>query len=159
MKTTKILISCFVLCFFSCKKEHLYQSYVDLEQQTWHSDSVVKFNIQILDTNSVCDVFLKIRHTTKYKYQNLFVFFTVIKEDNVLLRDTVEIYLHDKKGKPLGVGFGDNKEVSRKVASSLTGLEKCTILVEQAMRYGNKTKMEQLQNLKSVGVFIKKTDE
>jgi gliding motility-associated lipoprotein GldH len=159
MITKKIITLTLLFCIFSCKKETLYQAYFDLNEQAWHSDSIIKFETKITDTINDYDVFLKIRHTTKYKYQNLFVFITMLEENNVFLRDTVEVYLHDKTGKPLGTGFGENREFSYKIASNLSKLGSCTILLEQAMRYGNRTNIERLEYLKSIGVSIKKTDE
>lgn len=159
MITKKIITLTLLFCIFSCKKETLYQSYFDLNEQAWHADSIIKFETKITDTINDYDVFLKIRHTTKYKYQNLFVFITMLNENNVVLRDTIEVYLHDKTGKPLGTGFGENREFSYKIASNLSKLGSLTILLEQAMRYGNRTNIERLEYLRSIGVSIKKTNE
>jgi hypothetical protein len=122
MITKKIITLTLLFCIFSCKKETLYQAYFDLNEQAWHSDSIIKFETKITDTINDYDVFLKIR-------------------------------------KPLGTGFGENREFSYKIASNLSKLGSCTILLEQAMRYGNRTNIERLEYLKSIGVSIKKTDE
>ena len=38
MTTSRILILCFITCFFSCKKDLFYQSYFDLKEQTVNRD-------------------------------------------------------------------------------------------------------------------------
>ena len=144
------------LFMFSCGKENIINSYKDFEGNIWESDSIVSFEYEIKDSTSSYLQELNIRHTTDYEFQNLFVF---LKEEG--RRDTIEIFLSDRSGKWLGRGVGDIREITIKLNSSKTYQKtgEKELIVEQAMRYGEKEKIEVLGNIISLGLKIKKNHD
>ena len=62
------------------------------------------------DTSLTYDLYAMIRHTTNYRFQNLFLFTEIQSK-----KDTLEIILSEKNGKWRGKGFGDVKELKIKI--------------------------------------------
>jgi gliding motility-associated lipoprotein GldH len=154
MKNTALLIILFV--FISCNKKNVYQKFFDIPENIWHTDSLINFKLTQLDTNRNYKVFLNIRHGVEYKYQNIFLF---SKTD--YNKDTLEIYLCDNVGKWYGRGWGDIKDVSIDISNinNKKIINSKNISFEQAMRYGDKVRVNNLQHIHSLGIIIQQYND
>jgi gliding motility-associated lipoprotein GldH len=141
--------------FISCDNSIVFEEYKSFENQKWNTDSIALFNYFITDTTSKNIIKIKLRHTVEYEFQNLFLF---IKAEKM---DTIEIQLATKEGRWAGKGVGDirtvefvykNKEVFSKKGDFI-------IEIEQAMRYGDFEKIQQLKNIESIGFSIEKQND
>jgi gliding motility-associated lipoprotein GldH len=94
------------LVLISCSNKQTTEQYRVFSEQKWNTDSIVVFSLNNKDSITPQDIVLKIRHSTEYKFQNLYVF-TLFRGS----LDTVEIVLSEKNGKWLGKGFGDAREI------------------------------------------------
>ncbi len=152
----KILIPLILITLiFSCVEKDDFQSYKRLKNQEWLSQDTINFNFFINDTLSNYNLFFNLRHTLNYEYRNLFLF--VHTEEST---DTIEVMLSDKKGKWYGKGVGDIREIQTKIKTiKYDKRAKHRVTLEQAMRYGEKEKIESLKNIDAVGIMIIKTDE
>ena len=63
----------FTLAFISCNN-NIFEDYKTFEDQIWNSDSSVVFGYSVSDTTSRNQLVIKVRHTTDYEFQNLFLF-------------------------------------------------------------------------------------
>jgi len=145
----------FVLVFSSCNNNSVFNDYKTFENQTWNADSNVVFGYSVSDTTSQNQIVIKVRHTTDYEFQNLFLFFKTKKTD------TLELLLANKEGKWLGKGVGDVREVEFVYKKDKVFTEKgdFTFEIEQAMRYGKLEKTQHLNNIKAIGLSIQKQDD
>ena len=100
-----ILGSLFIFFLFSCEKRGFYDEYKVFEDQAWHTDSIKEFTFFVEDTIKKYNIILRIRHTTEYDFQNLFLFVQLDK------KDTLEVKLANKEGAWKGKGMGDVREV------------------------------------------------
>ncbi|RME14198.1 MAG: gliding motility lipoprotein GldH [Bacteroidetes bacterium] len=111
MKQKILLLS--ILFFLSCKKTStVYSKYYYFEKQEWASKDTAKFRVDIIDTISLCDVNIKIRHGELYPYSNLYVFLTTVYPDKSRKTDTIECILANSKGKWYGSGLGDLYDIT-----------------------------------------------
>lgn len=133
----------------------VYENYYSFENESWNSDSLKRFDFEIMDTLATYNLSLNVRHSIDYEYQNLFVF--ISGEVN----DTVELMLADKNGKWKGLGISDVREFTRPLEKDKTFSKKGKhyINIEQAMRYGASEKIQHLPNILDVGLTIKKQDD
>ena len=143
-----------IVMFISCDNSIVFEEYKSFENQKWNTDSIALFNYFITDTTSKNIIKIKLRHTVEYEFQNLFLF---IKSEKM---DTIEIQLANKEGRWLGKGVGDIRMVdfvykNKKVFSKKGDL---IIEIEQAMRYGNFEKTQQLKHIESIGFRVEKND-
>lgn len=99
--------------FFSCKKTStVYSKYYYFEKEEWSSKDTAKFKVDIIDTLSLCDVNIKIRHGELYPYNNLYVFLTTVYPDKSQKTDTIECILANSKGEWYGSGLGDMYDIT-----------------------------------------------
>jgi len=151
---TLVLIGTIVM-FISCNNNVVFENYKTFENQTWNTDSSVIFSYSISDTTCKNQIIIKVRHTTNYEFQNLFLF---AKTEKI---DTVELMLANKEGKWLGEGIGDVREVEFVYRKDKVFAEKgnFTFEIEQAIRYGKLEKIQNLNNIKAIGLSIQKQDD
>ena len=76
-------------------------------------------------------------------------------------KDTIEVLISDKKGKWLGTGIGDVREIEVKFKDKkiYQNKEIQNLRIEQAMRYGSEEKISNLKNIYAVGVTVIKNHE
>jgi len=144
-----------IVIFISCDSSIVFEEYKSFENQKWNTDSIVLFNYFTTDTTSKNIIKIKLRHTVEYEFQNLFLFIKAEK------KDTIEIQLANKEGRWIGKGVGDirtvefvykNKEVFSKKGDFI-------IEIEQAMRYGDFERIQQLKNIEAIGLSIEKQND
>ena len=144
------------LLLLVCCNTNTESSYSVFEEDSWHADSIITLNHSVVESTTKHNLYLKIRHTTDFEYQNLFLFVDFQEK-----RDTIEIALSEKSGKWLGSGFGDIKEVEYCFAKKIIFNSKktCYVTVEQAMRYGDQPVITRLKGIIALGINIKKSED
>ena len=154
MTRTLVLIGTIVM-FISCNNNVVFENYKAFENQTWNADSSVIFSYSVSDTICKNKVVIKVRHTINYGFQNLFLFAKTEKTD------TVELMLANKEGKWLGKGIGDVREFEFVYRKDKVFPRKgnFTFEIEQAIRYGELEKIQDLNNIKAIGLSIQKQDD
>lgn len=140
--------------FFSCDNT-VYESHNSFEEKSWNSDSVITFNYNISDTLNPHEMSVLVRHTVDYEYQNLFLFLSGE------LNDTIELELADKIGKWKGSGLSDIREFEYLFAKNKVFSKKGnhSINIEQAMRFGAKEKIQNLEHVSDIGLIIRKQND
>ena len=144
------------LLLLVCCNTNTESSYSVFEEDSWHADSIITLSHSVVDTITKQNLYLKIRHTTDFEYQNIFLFVDFQEK-----RDTIEVTLSEKNGKWLGSGFGDIKEVEYCFAKEIIFNSKKTsnVTVEQAMRYGEQPVITNLKGIIALGINIKKSED
>lgn len=141
--------------FIACQNNKTQYNYYVFEDEKWNSDSIVSFNFDNIDTTASYDIYLKIRHSVDYRFQNLFLFSNINNE-----KDTIEIFLSQKNGKWNGKGFGDIKEIDVLISkeASFENFDEANYSFEQAMRYNDLEKIIELDGLFAIGLAMKRNE-
>jgi gliding motility-associated lipoprotein GldH len=115
----------------------------------------VVFNYFIADTICKNQIAIKVRYTTDYEFQNLFLFIKTEKAD------TLELLLANKEGRWLGKGISDVREFEFVYIKDKVFPRKgdFTFEIEQAVRYGEFEKIQHLNNIQAIGLSIQKQDD
>jgi gliding motility-associated lipoprotein GldH len=100
-----ILISLFLIQ--ACDKNRFYFKFVEIPGDKWNNKNILHFDVPILDTINSHSVYLLVRNTANYKYNNLFLFVTTTSPLGYSIRDTLELTLADQRGKWTGKGAAD----------------------------------------------------
>ena len=150
----RIFLYLFVF-FIACQNSKTQYKYYVFENEKWNSDSIVRFNFDNIDTAASYDIYLKIRHSVDYRFQNLFLFSNINNE-----KDTIEIFLSQKNGKWNGKGFGDIKEIDVLISkeASFENFDEANYSFEQAMRYNDLEKIIELDGLFAIGLAMKRNE-
>ncbi len=133
-----------------CAPDPLYDHTKKVPGSVWNEDESIRFEVPVEDTNYLYRFFLNIRHSTDYRYANLFFFINTTFPDGTQARDTVECLLADKTGKWLGRGITNIRDYQVMLRSGLRFPQKGTYVFEfeQAMRE------QELAGIKDIGLRI-----
>ncbi|MBU3927740.1 MAG: gliding motility lipoprotein GldH [Bacteroidetes bacterium] len=131
-----VLILFAVLVLVSCDVHTLYDQQVALPENGWFKNEAVKFDLDISDTITPYHFELTLRHTTNYRYCNLYIFLTTRFPEGKMSRDTIELVLADPTGQWVGKGWGNLRDNEITLKSPLFFPQKghYQFLVQQAMR-------------------------
>jgi gliding motility-associated lipoprotein GldH len=113
---------------------------------------VCRYDVIIEDTSALYNVYINIRNNKNYPYQNLWLFLENQNPDSSIVKDSVECYLADQRGKWLGSGMGSIIEMpilyQQQVKFNQKGMYQFRIV--QGMRD------DVLQGISDVGVRVEK---
>jgi gliding motility-associated lipoprotein GldH len=98
------LIFLVLILSLSCDRQRVFEEFRPIKGQTWNSNEVMHFNVNINDTTTAHNVYISIRNTGDYEYSNIYLFVTAHSPNGSQVRDTIEITLADEHGKWLGKG-------------------------------------------------------
>lgn len=116
----------------SCDSKRVFESYEDVYGSKWHQDSLVVFKPEaITDTITSYNILLNMRHTTEFKYKNMFFFVDIKMPSGRVLRDTAELILQDSKG----FWYGDGNGFLRFVQHEIHGHYKRNISFPESGEY------------------------
>ncbi len=140
------------IIFSSCDPDRVFEKNIVVENRSWPLTEQVCFNVEITDTLSLNNFYINIRHTTDYKYSNIFLFLNIGFPDSNNSRDTIELTLADIGGRWFGKGMGKIKEsrilLNKGIVFPEAGIYK--FCFEQAMR------TEELKGIEDIGIRIEK---
>ena len=144
----------FAFVVAACDPNLVYEQNIELNNLTWHKDSIITINANVEDTISAHNIYVNIRNTSKYEKQNLFLFITTTSPNGTVLKDTLECYLADKRGKWTGSGWGDlfdNQFLYKKnIRFPISGTYKFEYV--QGMR------VNELKHISDIGLRIEKVE-
>lgn len=150
---------CVLMLLTSCDQQMVYDQYVSYPNQ-WERDSTAQFQFVAPDTTQAYNLFINLRNTSSYPYNNLFVITRLTFPNGKVLGDTLEYRMAAPSGKWLGTGFGEVKENKLWYKENFRFSEEGTYTMEiqQAMRKAGSTKsLDTLQGVTEVGFRIENT--
>lgn len=101
------LVFSFVLV--SCDSNRVFDEYKSVPNK-WHKDSIISFKVTPPDSTQNYNLFVNLRNTNAYKYNNLFLIVEMVYPHGKTIKDTLEYRMADPTGKLLGTGLTDVKE-------------------------------------------------
>lgn len=140
----------FLFLYSACNKDEIYNNIHDIKNSKWEASNVINFNFQVDDTLQAYDVFINLRHTSKYKYRNLYLFIETTSPEGQSVKDTFECLLADKKGRWYGKGWGDlyQNKIPYKRFVRFPNSGTYSIELKQAMR------TDKLEHISDIGIEI-----
>lgn len=147
---------CCCLIFASCDDNRIYDVYKSLPNE-WHKDSVVTFNIKAPDSINPYNLFINLRNTNDYKFNNLYLIVEMHFPHGKIVKDTLQYRMAEPNGEFLGTGFTDVKENKLWYKEGVVFNEngQYTIKIQQAMRENSQVKgVENLEGITEVGFRI-----
>jgi gliding motility-associated lipoprotein GldH len=147
------------LFFVSCDSNQVFDVYKSVPN-TWHKDAIITFEVNPPDSINNYNLFVNLRSTNAYKYNNLFLIVEMVYPHGKTIKDTLEYRMADPTGKLLGTGLTDIKENKlwykgheRPFVFEETG--EYTINIQQAMRENGKVNgVVELEGITDVGFRI-----
>lgn len=99
----------FSFVLVSCDTNRVFDAYQSVPN-SWHKDTVISFKVNPPDSTKNYNLFVNLRNTNAYKYNNLFLIVEMVYPHGKTIKDTLEYRMADPSGKLLGTGLTDVKE-------------------------------------------------
>jgi len=104
-----------VIFFFSCKQLDFFEKNNPIPNHSWSSRYSSKAQFLITDTNAFYNIFIILRHTDAYKYNNIWLNVGIkVPNDTMQFKKLNIILGEDSKGWE-GTGMGDIWYVKRRI--------------------------------------------
>ena len=149
-----MIFSLIFISLVSCTSEEIYFE-LKKTNGSWHKDSIYEFTFEAQDTINKYDVFIHLRNTEIYKYNNLFVVTALHYPKGKVEVDTLEYNMAYPNGMLMGEGIGSLKYNKLWYKEDYTFSEPGVYKFEirQAMREYNNTKpLKELVGVEEVGL-------
>ena len=147
------LISLLPVIFASCIKLDLFEKQVSIPSQEWFYTNVPQFTFHIDDTSSLYNVYVILRHTDLYKYNNIWLRIGLKTPSASFDYQNVNVALAtDAKGWE-GTGMDDIYEVRKSISAAPFSFKKpgdYSFSIAQIMRENP------LKNILNVGIRVEK---
>lgn len=116
----------------------------------WNKDVVVNFEVPQLDSLKKYNVFLHLRNSNEYKFNNLFLIVSMDFPHGKTVTDTLEYRMANPDGSWLGEGLGSIKESKFWYKEDVSFFEEgiYAISIEQAVR--NNGEVDGVTNLEGI---------
>ena len=153
--TLFILVS---ILFISCDEKRVFDEYKSVGN-AWHKDSIVTFNLPELDSTKRYNLFVNLRATNAYKFNNLFLIVALEMPNGFTKVDTLEYQMADPDGTLLGDGFSDINESKLFYKENVRFRSKYKVSIKQAVRENGKVPgVKALDGITEVGFRIEKKE-
>ena len=152
-----LFISLIVLfeMLFSCDSNVVFSDSKSMQKSTWNLMDPASFGVKIQDTLTSDNIYFTIRTGSDYPFRNIWLFIRTISPEGKVIGDTVQYFLMNEKGKRLGKGFGDIREINLPYKSNVyfpsTGTYKFTV------QHGMRT--EDLKGVYDFGLRVEKINK
>lgn len=100
-----LLLAMLALTGSSCTKRTVYSQYQTIDRMEWNKEQEFYFTFMIEDARPSYDIMVEVRHSSRYPYQNLWLFYSEEPPVGDIRRDTMECVLADEFGQWLGDGI------------------------------------------------------
>ena len=157
IKNSGILLLAAIL-FFSCDKKRVFDEYKSVGS-AWHKDSIVTFDLPVLDSTKRYNLFVNLRDNNNYPFNNLFLIVAIEMPNGFTKVDTLEYQMANPDGTLLGNGFTDIKESKLYLRENVRFRGKYKVHIKQAVRQSGKIPgVQELEGITDVGFRIEQKD-
>lgn len=162
MLRSNIILVVLVFSFIcvSCDSKRVYDEYKSVPNK-WNKDSIISFKINPPDSLNQYNLFVNLRNTNDYKYNNLFLIVEMVFPHGKTIKDTLEYKMADPTGKLLGTGLTNIKENKLWYKESIIFNEAgdYKVNIQQAMRENGKVNgVVDLEGITDIGFRIESTN-
>jgi len=151
-----LFILLFSFLFVCCDSNSVFDKYKSVPNK-WHKDSIVSFKVIPPDSINTYNLFVTLRTTNDYKFNNLFLIVGMNFPNGKVIKDTLEYKMAKPNGELLGTGFSDVKEnklwYKEQVVFEESG--EYTVNIQQSMRENGKVNgVIDLEGITDIGFRI-----
>ena len=145
-----------MVLFFSCDSNTVVSESETLSG-IWNKNETIDFSIPQLDSLKKYDLFVNLRNTNDYRFNNIFLIVTMEFPHGKTITDTLEYKMANPDGAWLGAGIGNVKENKLWYKENVSFSEKgeYKIRINHAVRNnGNVDGVTNLEGITDVGYSV-----
>jgi gliding motility-associated lipoprotein GldH len=146
------------LLFLACDKKRVFDEYKTVGRG-WNKDSIVSFDLPVLDSTQQYNLFVNLRANDNYKYNNIFLIVAMEQKNGFTKVDTLEYQMANPDGTLLGNGFSDLKESKLFYKEKIQFKGQFKVYIKQALRENGKIPgIPVLEGITDIGFRIEKIE-
>ncbi len=147
------ILMCYV-SFSACQQPQVYEANHTIENKSWYYDDVLVFETEIQDTAPPYNLYVHIRHSSKYAYANLWLKIKTVFPDGTERTDPLNIPMANDEGRWYGSGVGSvlSNQVQIQKNAILQQIGKYRFEIWQDMR------VDPIPEIMDVGFMIEKAE-
>ena len=152
------VFSFFLILIYSCDSKTIISMNKELPG-VWKKEEIVTFNLPELDSLKGYNLFINLRNTNDYKFNNIYLIVVMNSPYGRVVTDTLEYQMAKPDGTWLGNGIGNVKENKLWYKEHIFLNEKgtYTVSISQAMRNnGTVSGVKNLEGIIDVGFSVEK---
>jgi len=145
-----------IIILASCESNTVYSDTKAMDG-FWGQNETVEFVLPQLDSLKTYNLFLNIRNTNDYKYNNIFLIASINFPYGKTISDTLEYRMANPDGSWMGYGMGNIKENKLWYKENVRFFEEGNykVTIEQAMRNNGAVEgVEKLEGITDIGLSI-----
>ncbi len=96
----------------SCDRNTLFSENYRIDDRQWSMYDPARYTCSIGDTASTYNIDLSVRTSTDYPYRNMYLFIVTTFPSGTTVTDTLQAMITDERGRWLGRGAGDLRELT-----------------------------------------------
>jgi gliding motility-associated lipoprotein GldH len=96
----------------SCDSNTLFSDNHRIDDRQWSMYDPARYTCSIEDTVSTFNIDLSVRTSTDYPYRNMYLFIVTTFPSGITVTDTLQAMVTDERGRWLGRGAGDLRELT-----------------------------------------------
>jgi gliding motility-associated lipoprotein GldH len=147
---TKYIAIISVFFFISCSENNIVFSESRALDGHWNKDETIEFVLPELDSLKQYNLFLNIRNTNDYPYNNIFLLVTMNFPHGKTIVDTLEYRMAHPDGSWMGKGIGNVKESKLWYKEKVRFLEEGAYTVELSQAVRNKGEVNGVMKLEGI---------
>ena len=138
-----------VLLLLNCDSNQIFDEYKSVPNK-WNKNTLISFAVTPPDSTKLYNLFINIRNTNDYKFNNLFLIAEMNFPNGKTVKDTLEYQMAKPDGTLMGEGFTDVKEnkLWYKEGVKFDEIGEYNITIQHAMR--NNGEVNGVDNLKGI---------
>lgn len=151
---------CIAFAFFSCEPNNVVFNQTTALDGYWGDNEMIEYSLPQLDSLKEYNLFLNIRNTNDYKFNNIFLIVSMNFPHGKTIADTLEYRMANPDGTWMGQGLGDIKENKLWYKEGVRFLEEgtYTISIGQAMRNNGEVEgVKRLEGIRDVGFTVEES--
>ena len=150
-----VLLTILITFALSCNQINLYELHTSIPNQEWKSNYSCSGKFCVSDTSSPYNIYLVVRHTDAYAYNNLWINLETQAPGDSINVEKINLELGDDKYGWHGIGMGDIWETRKKLT-----LVPCKFKKTGSYSYkiNHIMRDDPLKNVLSVGMRVQKTE-
>lgn len=148
-----IIFAFFISTLFSCRQIDVYEKNTPIPKYEWNNSFAAKGSFIISDTTSLYNIYVTLRHTDAYAYNNIWLQIGLKNPGDTLRYQRVDLSLGNDQNGWEGTGMNDIWDVRKKLNDQALQFKKpgeYSFEIRQVMRD------EPLKNIISAGMRIEK---
>lgn len=141
-----------ILLWTGCEQSRVFDQNISIDKEGWAYAQPLKFEVAVNDTALSYNMYINVRHTDEYPYNNLWIDLTTVLPDSSMVRSKVNVELSEPGGEWTGNcvdGVCYNAVLIQK-NFRLPQKGKYTFILEQDMR------MNPIPSVLDVGIRVEK---